>query len=192
MASKKDADLSFLLAKVIALRYNRKGNKSSRKTIYGEPKGGQPVTGLAFLGQIAMVEKRLITAKKRVERYKADMDYVNRLSQTGKVSQTSDVTRNESMVIKYMEAVDQVTALIQEKNAIIDRVEEKLMQMRTINGPEMLRGVYIEYKPVTEVANELHYSRQGAYKLRNRALRELDRILAAEEQNDRQQSTAAV
>ena len=150
------------------------------------------MTGLAFLGQIAMVEKRLIAAKKRVERYKADMDYVNRLSQIGKVSQTPDVTRNESMVIKYMEAVDQVTALIQEKNAVIDRVEEKLMQMQTINGPEMLRGVYIEYKPVTEVANELHYSRQGAYKLRDRALRELDRILAAEEQNDRQQSATAV
>ena len=150
------------------------------------------LTGLAFLGQIAVVEKRLITAKKRVERYKADMDYVNRLSQIGKVSQTPDVTRNESMVIKYMEAVDRVTALIQEKNAIIDRVEEKLILMQTPNGPEMLRGVYIEYKPVTEVANELHYSRQGAYKLRNRALRELDRILAAEEQDDRQQSAAAV
>lgn len=150
------------------------------------------LTGLAFLGQIAVVEKRLIAAKKRVERYKADMDYVNRLSQIGKVSQTPDVTRNESMVIKYMEAVDQVTALIQEKNAVIDRVEEKLMQMQTINGPEMLRGIYIEYKPVPEVANELHYSRQGAYKLRDRALRELDRILAAEEQNDRQQSATAV
>lgn len=150
------------------------------------------MTGLAFLGQIAVVEKRLIAAKKRMERYKADMDYVNRLSQTGKVSQTPDVTRNESMVIKYMEAVDQVTALIQEKNAVIDRVEEKLMQMQTINGPAMLRGIYIEYKPVPEVANELHYSRQGAYKLRDRALRELDRILAAEEQNDRQQSAKAV
>ena len=150
------------------------------------------MTGLAFLGQIAVVEKRLITAKKRVERYKADMDYVNRLSQIGKVSQTPDVTRNESMVIKYMEAVDRVTALIQEKNAIIDRVEEKLILMQTPNGPEMLRGVYIEYKPVAEVANELHYSRQGAYKLRDRALRELDRILAAEEQNDRQQSATAV
>ena len=120
------------------------------------------------------------------------MDYVNRLSQIGKVSQTPDVTRNESMVIKYMEAVDRVTALIQEKNAIIDRVEEKLILMQTPNGPEMLRGVYIEYKPVPEVANELHYSRQGAYKLRDRALRELDRILAAEEQNDRQQSATAV
>ena len=150
------------------------------------------MTGLAFLGQIAIVEKRLIAAKKRMERYKTDMAFVNRLNQTGKVSQTPDVTRNESMVIKYMEAVDQVTALIQEKNAIIDRVEEKLMQMQTINGPEMFRGIYIEYKPVPEVANELHYSRQGAYKLRDRALRELDRILAAEEQNDRQQSTAAV
>ena len=150
------------------------------------------LTGLAFLGQIAVVEKRLITAKKRVERYKADMDYVNRLSQIGKVSQTPDVTRNESMVIKYMEAVDQVTALIQEKNAVIDRVEEKLMQMQTINGPEMLRGIYIEYKSVAEVANELHYSRQGAYKLKDRALRELDRILAAEEQADRQQSAVAV
>ena len=150
------------------------------------------MTGLAFLGQIAVVEKRLIAAKKRMERYKADMDYVNRLSQIGKVSQTPDVTRNEAMVIKYMEAVDQVTALIQEKNVIIDRVEEKLMQMQTINGSEMLRGIYIEYKPVPEVANELHYSRQGAYKLRDRALRELDRILAAEEQNDRQQSATAV
>lgn len=150
------------------------------------------LTGLAFLGQIAVVEKRLIAAKKRVERYKADMDYVNRLSQIGKVSQTPDVTRNESMVIKYMEAVDQVTALIQEKNAVIDRVEEKLMQMQTINGPEMLRGIYIEYKPVPEVANELHYSRQGAYKLRDRALRELDRILAAEEYASRQKSAVAV
>ena len=66
------------------------------------------------------------------------------------------------------------------------------MQMQTINGPEMLRGIYIENKPVPEVANELHYSRQGAYKLRDRALRELDRILAAEEQADRQQSVVAV
>ena len=152
------------------------------------------MTGLAFLGQIAVVEKRLITAKKRVERYKADMDYVNRLSQIGKVSQTPDVTRNESMVIKYMEAVDRVTALIQEKNAIIDRVEEKLILMQTPNGPEMLRGspYRIQTSYVKEVANELHYSRQGAYKLRDRALRELDRILAAEEQNDRQQSATAV
>ena len=150
------------------------------------------LTGLAFLGQIAVVEKQLIAAKKRMERYKADMDYVNRLSQTGKVSQTPDVTRNESMMIKYMEAVDHVTALIQEKNAIIDRVEEKLMQMQTINGSEMLRGIHIEYKPVPDVANELHYSRQGAYKLRDRALRELDRILAAEEQADRQQSAVTV
>ena len=148
------------------------------------------LTGLAFLGQIAVVEKRLIAANKRVERYKADMDYVNRLSQIGKVSQTPDVTRNESMVIKYMEAVDQVTALIQEKNDVIDRVEEKLMRMQTINGPEMLRGIYIEYKSVVEVANELHYSRQGAYKLKDRALRELDRILATEKQADRQQSAA--
>ena len=91
-----------------------------------------------------------------------------------------------------MEAVDHVTALIQEKNAIIDRVEEKLMQMQTINGSEMLRGIHIEYKPVPDVANELHYSRQGAYKLRDRALRELDRILAAEEQADRQQSAVTV
>ena len=90
------------------------------------------LTGLDFLGQIAMVEKRLIAAKKRMERYKADMDYVNHLSQTGKVSQTPDVTRNEAMMSKYMEAVDQVTALIQEKNAVIDRVEAKLMQMQTI------------------------------------------------------------
>ena len=103
------------------------------------------LTGLAFLGQIAVVEKRLITAKKRVERYKADMDYVNRLSQIGKVSQTPDVTRNEGMMIKYMEAVDQVTALIQKKNAVIDRVEEKLMQMQTINGPEMLRGIVLAH-----------------------------------------------
>lgn len=150
------------------------------------------MTGLVYLGQIAMVEKRLMAAKKRMERYKADMDYVNRLSQTGKVSQTLDVTRNESMVIKYMEAVDQVTTLIQEKNAVIDRVEEKLTQMQTINGPEMLRGIYIEYKSVADVANELNYSRQGAYKLKDRALRELDRILAAEEQADRQQSALAV
>ena len=85
------------------------------------------LTGLAFLGQITVVEKQLIAAKKRMERYKADMDYVNHLSQTGKVSQTPDVTRNESMVVKYMEAVDQVTALIQEKNAIIDRVEGCLL-----------------------------------------------------------------
>ena len=103
-----------------------------------------------------------------------------------------DVTRNEAMMSKYMEAVDQVTALIQEKNAVIDRVETKLMQMQTTNGPEMLRSIYIEYKPVTEVANELHYSRQGAYKLGDRALRELDRILVAEEQTDRQQSAGAV
>lgn len=48
MASKKDADLSFLLAKVIALRYNKKGNKSSRKTINGELKGGQPVDRTCF------------------------------------------------------------------------------------------------------------------------------------------------
>ncbi len=120
------------------------------------------------------------------------MDYVNRLSLTGKVSQTPDVTRNEGMMIKYMEAVDQVTALIQKKNAVIDRVEEKLMQMQTINGPEMLRGIYIEYKPVPDVVNELHYSRQGAYKLKDRALRELDRILAAEAQSDRYQSVVAV
>ena len=51
-----------------------------------------------------------------------------------------DVTRNEAMMSKYMEAVDQVTALIQEKNAVIDRVEAKPMQMQTINGPEKLRG----------------------------------------------------
>ena len=57
------------------------------------------MTGLAFLGQIAVVEKRLMAAKKRMERYKADMDYVNRRSQTGKVSKTPDVTRNESMVM---------------------------------------------------------------------------------------------
>ena len=64
------------------------------------------MTGLAFLGQIAVVEKRLITAKKRVERYKADMDYVNRLSQIGKVSQTPDVTRNESMAIDRFHILD--------------------------------------------------------------------------------------
>ena len=133
--------------------------------------------GLAFLGQIAIVEKRLIAAKKRMERYKAVMDCVNRLSQTGKVSHLPDVTRNEVMMIEYMVAVNQVTALIQKKNAVIDRVEEKLMQMQTINGPEMLQGIYIEYKSVVEVANELHYSRQGTYMLKNRALRELDRIL---------------
>ena len=95
---------------------------------------------------------------------KADMDYVNRLSLTGKVSQTPDVTRNEGMMIKYMEAVDQVTALIQKKNAVIDRVEEKLMQMQTINGPEMLRGIYIEYKPVPDVVQdrEIIYQRRAS------------------------------
>ena len=98
------------------------------------------LTGLAFLGQIAMVEKRLMAAKNRVEHYKADMDSVNHLNQTGKVSHPLDVTRNEAMMSKYMEAVDQVTALIQEKNAVIDRVEAKPMQMQTINGPEKLRG----------------------------------------------------
>ena len=43
------------------------------------------LTGLAFLGQIAMVEKRLMAAKNRVEHYKADMDSVNHRSQTGKI-----------------------------------------------------------------------------------------------------------
>lgn len=91
-----------------------------------------------------MVKKRMTAAKKSIERYKADMDFFNRLSQTGKVLQTPDVTRSESMLITYMEAVDQVTARIQEKNAVINRAAEKLMQMQTVNGLEMLRGIYIE------------------------------------------------
>lgn len=48
MASKKGADLSFLLAKVIALRYSKKENISSHTTIDGETKGGQPVDRTSF------------------------------------------------------------------------------------------------------------------------------------------------
>ena len=150
------------------------------------------MTGLAYLGQIAMVEKRLIAAKKRMERYKADMDYVNHLSQTGKVSQTPDVTRNEAMMSKYMEAVDQVTALIQEKNAVIDRVEAKLMQMQTIMVLQCF-GVFISNTDQL-LRWQMNCTIPGKARISSgdRELRELDRILAAEEQTDRQQSAVAV
>lgn len=136
------------------------------------------MTGLAMLGYVAIADKKLRMAQGKMERYKNALDYVNALRRTVRVSETRDVTQHEKSMIRYVEAVDEVTRLTEEKNAIIDKIDEVLAQLETENGVEIIHARYIEYKKMPVIAKELHYTRQGAYKLLDRAMAELDEILA--------------
>ena len=135
------------------------------------------MTGLAFLGLLTNVEKKLRAAQNRMERYKSTLEYIHSLHSGTKVMESRDVAKQESRMLRYMEAVDNVADLTDQKNSIIDMIEEKLAMLQTINGEEIIRARYIDYESISEIAERLHYSRQGAYKLLDRAMIELDEIL---------------
>ena len=84
-------------------------------------------------------------------------------------------------MIRHMDAADAANRLENELNLIIDEVENKLEQLTVEHGDEVLRMAFLEDVPFNVIAKKFHYSRQGIYKVKDRALEELDRIIAAED-----------
>lgn len=136
------------------------------------------MTGLAFLGLLGRVEIDLKKAKSKMERRKAAIEEINAMHNDLRVTETRDVTRNETRMLEYFEAVDEVARLLDKKNRVIDQIEEKLSLLQTPNGEEVIRGRYIEYKKMETIAFEMNYSRPGIYKLLDRAMAEFDQVLA--------------
>ena len=138
------------------------------------------MTGLMLLERADVARKKLRNARLKEERYRDSAEHI-RVSISRCGSHSRNVTAHETAMIRHMDAADAANRLENELNLIIDEVESKLEQLTVEHGDEVLRMAFLEDVPFNVIAKKFHYSRQSIYKVKDRALEELDRILAAEE-----------
>ena len=138
------------------------------------------MTGLMLLSRVVMARKKLQNARLKEDRYRRSAENI-RVSVSRCGSHTRNVSAHETAMVRHMDAADEANRLENELNLIIDEVESKLEMLTVDKGDEVLRMHFLDGVPLSKVAKELHYNRQAIYKVKDRALEELNQILAAEE-----------
>ena len=138
------------------------------------------MTGLMLLSRVVVARKKLRNARLKEDRYRRSAENI-RVSFSRCGSHNRNVSAHETAMVRHMDAADEANKLENELNLIIDEIESKLEMLTVDKGDEVLRMHFLDGVPLSKVAKEFHYNRQAIYKVKDRALKELDQILAAEE-----------
>lgn len=130
-----------------------------------------------YLGQAKIVEKELLLAQRKYERAKSAAEYSSNMRFSAKVSKTPDMTAHEKQMIRYAEAQDNVRIAYTHRNDVFNQIDETLVKLQGEHAEEILRWYYLDGMKMTAIAKKLHFTRQFVYKLRDRAMDELDVLL---------------
>jgi DNA-directed RNA polymerase specialized sigma24 family protein len=129
-----------------------------------------------YLRQIEESECRIENKIAEIQRLEALADDISPHLSEVKVSSTPDPHRAQEVWIRLIDARDE---LMDEVNELLDLKREitQTLEKLPAENYDVLFNIYVLKKPVQRVADEMRYTRQAIYYIRDRGLEELQKIL---------------
>ena len=133
-----------------------------------------------YLKQIEESECRIENKIAEIQRLEALADNISPHLSEVKVSSTPNPFRAQEVWSRLIDARDE---LIDEVNELLDLKAEitRTLEMLPAEEYDVLFNIYVLLKPVQQVADDKHYTRQAIYYTRDRGLEELQKILNSRE-----------
>ena len=135
------------------------------------------MTALEFLGQIAVLDRKIHAAARKVDLFRSMTQKITCSMGGEVVSRTRDVTSNETAIIKLMEAEDNLKALRNQYTVLVDNVTSVLEQITDEFGGDILTLRFVKMKSMKEISRELHIGKTWLNEHYQMSLDELDEIL---------------
>ena len=129
-----------------------------------------------YLKQIEESECRIGNKIAEIQRLEALADNISPHLAEVKVSSTPNPFRAQEVWSRLIDARDE---LFDEVNELLDLKLEitRTLEMLPAEEYDVLFNIYVLLKPVQQVADDKHYTRQAIYYTRDRGLEELQKIL---------------
>ena len=129
-----------------------------------------------YLKQIEESECRIENKIAEIQRLEALADNISPHLAEVKVSSTPNPFRAQEVWSRLIDARDE---LFDEVNELLDLKLEitRTLEMLPAEEYDVLFNIYVLIKPVQQVADDKHYTRQAIYYTRDRGLEELQKIL---------------
>lgn len=129
-----------------------------------------------YLKQIEESEFRIENKIAEIQRLEALADNISPHLAEVKVSSTPNPFRAQEVWSRLIDARDE---LFDEVNELLDLKAEitRTLEMLPAEEYDVLFNIYVLCKPVQRVADEMRYTRQAIYYIRDRGLEELQKIL---------------
>lgn len=129
-----------------------------------------------YLKQIEESECRIENKIAEIQRLEALADNISPHLAEVKVSSTPNPFRAQEVWSRLIDARDE---LFDEVNELLDLKLEitRTLEMLPAEEYDVLFNIYVLLKPVQQVADDKHYTRQAIYYTRDRGLEELQKIL---------------
>ena len=133
-----------------------------------------------YLKQIEESECRIENKIAEIQRLEALADNISPHLAEVKVSSTPNPFRAQEVWSRLIDARDE---LFDEVNELLDLKLEitRTLEMLPAEEYDVLFNIYVLLKPVQQVADDKHYTRQAIYYTRDRGLEELQKILNSRE-----------
>lgn len=134
----------------------------------------------AYLKQIEDCECKIKNTVEEIQRLEALANNISPHLAEVKVSSTPNPQRAQEVWSRLIDARDE---LFDEVDELLDLKLEimRTLKMLPAEDYDVLYNIYVLLKPVQRVANELRYTRQAIYYIRDRGLEELQKILDSRE-----------
>lgn len=142
------------------------------------------MTALTYLNRVAVAERNYQTAIRKLNREADLIEHFQTIWNGFSSPEYRNADWHGNYEMKYRESFDEIIRISEERNEIINDVEHMLAQLKTVNGDKVIYARFVEFKTMSAIADELHYSRQGIYKLLNRSMAELEQLLMKEKQDE--------
>lgn len=135
------------------------------------------MTALEFLGRATIAERRMISAKEKVERCRASVERLTATLGSEHVSSTPDVTAQENAIIRLMEAKAEAAKRSAEYDEIENEISDTLDLLNDPIKKKILTLFYVKHNRPTRIAKEIHIARSEFYRHRAIALNKLTELL---------------
>ena len=126
--------------------------------------------------QISDLECKIENRLEEIKRLETMTENISpNLSQVS-VTSTHDPHRLQGIITRLVAEIDELTSEVDEMIKLKKELTEILETLQTEHY-DILFNLYVLRKPVQQIADEKHYTRQAIYYTRDRGLEELQKIL---------------
>ena len=128
------------------------------------------MTAIEFLRMATEAERRLMSAREKLERCKCSVERITSSFGKEHVSGGGGVDAHEEAMIRLIEAKEQFSRLSLVYDETVDRIMAKLDQLADPINKDILVLIDIKHLSVTETSKITHFSRSQLYRRREAAI----------------------